>query len=110
MFSVYDEEISEDEDLESAVPSTVEQSQINEENRVKLFDEVSYQFIDGSEQVLRTVTIVPTQSDPDQGFINQRSAIGRALIGSETGEEVEVSLPDGDRTIIVKEIIKPCPR
>lgn len=110
LFSGVDEEISEGEDSESAVPSTVGQSQINEENRVKLFDEVSYQFIDDSEQVLRTVTIVPTQSDPDQGFINQRSAIGRALIGSETGEEAEVSLPDGDRTIIVKEIIKPCPR
>ncbi len=109
LFSGVDDEISEGEDMLRVAPSTVGQSQINEETKVKLFDEVSYQFADDSDQVLRTVTIVPTQSDPDQGFINQRSAIGRALIGSETGEEAEVSLPDGDRTIIVKKIIKPIP-
>jgi transcription elongation GreA/GreB family factor len=109
LFSGVDEEISKVEDSRSAESSIEEQSQINEENRVNLFDEVSYQFVDDLEQVLRTVTIVPTQSDPVQGFINQRSAVGRALLGSEAGEEVEVSLPDGDRIAIIKKIIKPCP-
>ena len=105
---IEDDKVPESRDLQGKLQEKFEQSGKCIEGIVELFDTVSYHFIDDSDQVLRTVTIVPTQSDPDQGFINQGSAIGRALINSEVGEEVEVSLPDGSKTLLIKEINKQC--
>ena len=76
------------------------------DNTVELFDTVSFRFIDDQEQGERTVTIVSSQSDVDTGNINQHSAMGRALVGSELDEEVEVSLPNGSKTLQIVNILK----
>ncbi|MCA9457795.1 MAG: GreA/GreB family elongation factor, partial [Nitrospira sp.] len=64
------------------------------------------QSLDDQPILTKVVTIVPSQSDPDSGIINQHSAIGRALMGSQLNDEVEVELPDGSRTIQIIKIEK----
>lgn len=49
----------------------------------------------------RTATyelVMPEDSDPDRGLISVASPIGRALVGKEEGDEVEVPTPAGRRT------------
>ena len=45
-----------------------------------------------------------TESDARQGRISYDSPMGRALIGKQVGEEVEVTVPSGDRCYQVKKI------
>lgn len=82
------------------------QPKASNDNVVELFDTVSFKFIDDQEPSIRTVTIVSSQSDVDTGNINQHSAMGRALLGSEVDEEVEVSLPNGSKTLQITKIQK----
>lgn len=82
------------------------QPEASNDNVVELFDTVSFKYIDDLDPTVKTVTIVTSQSDVDTGNINQHSAMGRALVGSEIDEEVEVSLPNGSRTLQIIEIKK----
>ncbi len=41
--------------------------------------------------------VMPEDADPDRGLISVASPIGRALVGKEAGDEVEVPTPDGTR-------------
>ena len=52
------------------------------------------------------MTLVSSKSDVDTGSINQHSAIGRALIGSGLGEEIDVSLPNGSKVLVITDIQK----
>ena len=45
-----------------------------------------------------------TESDARVGRISYDSPLGRALIGKQVGEEVEVTVPSGDRFYQVKKI------
>src|SRR5215213_1654283 len=45
-----------------------------------------------------------TEADAKDGRISYTSPLGRALIGREVGEEVEVSAPSGDRYYEIKKI------
>src|SRR3954462_12295263 len=45
-----------------------------------------------------------TEADAKDGRISYNSPLGRALIGREKGEEVEVSAPSGDRYYGIKKI------
>src|SRR3954467_1151881 len=44
------------------------------------------------------------EADANQGRISYNSPLGRALIGRQTGEDVEVSAPAGDRSYQIKKI------
>jgi transcription elongation factor GreA len=44
------------------------------------------------------------EADANQGRISYNSPLGRALIGRQVGEEVEVSTPSGDRYYEIKKI------
>lgn len=44
------------------------------------------------------------ESDPSKRLISIQSPMARALIGKEEGEEIEVSLPSGDKTYDIEEI------
>ena len=44
------------------------------------------------------------EADANQGRISYNSPLGRALIGREVGDEVEVSAPSGDRYYEIKKI------
>jgi transcription elongation factor GreA len=43
--------------------------------------------------------VMPEDADPDRGFVSVASPIGRALIGKEAGDAVEVSTPAGTRAL-----------
>jgi transcription elongation factor GreA len=45
-----------------------------------------------------------TEADARVGRISYNSPLGRALIGRQTGEDVEVSAPSGDRSYQIKKI------
>jgi transcription elongation factor GreA len=45
-----------------------------------------------------------TEADARVGRISYNSPLGRALIGRQVGEEVEVSAPAGDRYYVIKKI------
>ena len=47
--------------------------------------------------------VMPEDSDPDKGLISVASPIGRAFVGKEAGDEVEVPTPAGKRAF---EILK----
>ncbi len=42
--------------------------------------------------------VMPEDADPDKGLISVASPIGRALVGKEEGDEVQVTTPAGKRT------------
>jgi transcription elongation factor GreA len=45
-----------------------------------------------------------TEADARQGRISYDSPLGRALIGKQVGDDVEVTVPSGDRFYLVKKI------
>ena len=47
--------------------------------------------------------VMPEDADPSKGFISTASPIGRALVGKEVGDEVQVPTPNGLREF---EVIK----
>ena len=44
------------------------------------------------------------EADAKAGMISYSSPLGRALIGREVGDEVEVSVPSGDKFYLVDKI------
>ena len=53
-------------------------------------------------QETETFTIVgAAEADPKQGLISNESPLGKALLGKQVGDELQVKVPDGLRTIRV---------
>ncbi|MGI9415050.1 MAG: GreA/GreB family elongation factor [Hyphomicrobiales bacterium] len=46
------------------------------------------------------------KTDPERGTISRLSPIGDALAGTGVGDDVEVFLADGARTIVIDDIVK----
>lgn len=65
-----------------------------EESPVRLGSTVSLEAADGAASTYAIVS--PTEADPAQGRISDRSPIGAALIGRRTGEDVSVRTPSGE--------------
>ena len=59
---------------------------------------------DDSEKPQRYQIVGQTEADVRQGRISYDSPLGRALIGRQAGDEVEVTVPSGDRFYLVKKI------
>ena len=60
--------------------------------------------IDEEEKKLKYQLVGQTEADAKVGRISYNSPLGRALIGRQAGEEVEVSTPSGDRYYEIKKI------
>ena len=60
--------------------------------------------LDDDEKKQRYQIVGMTEADARQGRISYDSPLGRALIGKQVGEEVEVTVPSGDRFYQVKKI------
>ena len=54
--------------------------------------------------IVATYDAGQTEADARVGRISYNSPLGRALIGRQKGEEVEVSTPSGDRYYEIKKI------
>ena len=60
--------------------------------------------LDEDDKKQRYQIVGMTEADARQGRISYDSPMGRALIGKQVGEEVEVTVPSGDRFYQVKKI------
>jgi transcription elongation factor GreA len=60
--------------------------------------------LDDDDKKQRYQIVGMTEADARQGRISYDSPLGRALIGKQVGEEVEVTVPSGDRCYQVKKI------
>ena len=60
--------------------------------------------LDDDDKPQRYQIVGQTEADVRQGRISYDSPMGRALIGKQVGEEVEVTVPSGDRCYQVKKI------
>ena len=53
---------------------------------------------------MRYQIVGQTEADANKGRISYNSPIARALIGKQVGDEVEVTVPSGDRFYLVDKI------
>ena len=60
--------------------------------------------IDEDDKKVKYQLVGQIEADANQGRISYNSPLGRALIGRQVGEEVEVSTPSGDRYYEIKKI------
>src|SRR5689334_1250029 len=60
--------------------------------------------VDEDEKEVRYQLVGETEADAKDGRISYNSPLGRALIGRQKGDEVEVSTPSGDRYYEIKKI------
>jgi len=60
--------------------------------------------LDEADKPCRYQIVGQTESDAKVGRISYDSPMGRALIGKSVGDEVEVTVPSGDRLYLVKKI------
>src|SRR5829696_1441651 len=60
--------------------------------------------LDEDEKKVRYQLVGQTEADAKDGRISYNSPLGRALIGRQVGEDVEVSAPSGDRYYQIKKI------
>jgi transcription elongation factor GreA len=60
--------------------------------------------IDEDDKKVKYQLVGQTEADARVGRISYNSPLGRALIGRQAGEEVEVSAPGGDRSYEIKKI------
>lgn len=60
--------------------------------------------LDEDDKPVRYQIVGPAEADVKQGMISYNSPIGRALIGRQVGEEVEVSVPAGDKFYLIDKI------
>ena len=60
--------------------------------------------LDDDDKPQRYQIVGMTEADTRHGRISYDSPLGRALIGKQVGDEVEVTVPSGDRFYLVKKI------
>jgi len=60
--------------------------------------------LDEDEKKVKYQLVGQTEADAKVGRISYNSPLGRALIGRQKGEDVEVSTPSGDRYYAIKKI------
>lgn len=60
--------------------------------------------LDEDEQPVRYQIVGQAEADAKSGRISYSSPLGRALIGRQVGEEVEVTVPSGDKFYLIEKI------
>ena len=60
--------------------------------------------IDEDDKPIRYQIVGQTEADANHGRISYNSPLGRALIGRQVEEEIEVTVPSGDKFYLIKEI------
>ncbi|MFD1107563.1 transcription elongation factor GreA [Sphingobium olei] len=60
--------------------------------------------LDEDDKPIRYQIVGQAEADAKLGMISYNSPLGRALIGREVGDEVEVSVPSGDKFYLVDKI------
>ncbi|WMT87483.1 DUF3320 domain-containing protein [Pelagibacterium sp. 26DY04] len=78
----------------------------SETNIVEAGDTVQVRYLDGDKSV-REVQLSSTLNDPSRSIVHIREPLGRALLGAEIDEEIEVLIGNHVRPAVVERIVKP---
>jgi transcription elongation factor GreA len=78
-------------------PTSLPHSRVSFGSKVYLIDQ------DDDSEVCYTI-VGSQESDPQKGLISISSPMGKALIGKEEGDEVEINLPSGKKVFDIEEI------
>lgn len=79
-------------------PSTLAHQRISFGSTVLLIDQ------DTDEEIKYTI-VGRMESNPSKGLISIQSPMARVLLGKEEGEEVELTLPSGDKMYDIEEVL-----
>lgn len=60
--------------------------------------------LDDNDKPVKYQIVGQTEADANQGRISYNSPLGRALIGKSVGDEIEVTVPSGDKFYLVDKI------
>ncbi len=60
--------------------------------------------LDDDEKPVRSQTVGPYEADAKAGRLSDNSPLGKALIGRRAEDEIEVTVPSGDRFYVVEKI------
>ena len=60
--------------------------------------------LDDDDKPVRYQIVGPYEADAKVGRISYNSPLGRALIGRRVGDEIEVTVPAGDRSYLIDKI------
>ncbi len=60
--------------------------------------------LDDNDKAVKYQIVGETEADAKGGRISFKSPLGRALIGKNTGDEIEVTVPSGDKFYLVEKI------
>jgi transcription elongation GreA/GreB family factor len=72
---------------------------------VAIGDKVRVRYLNGTKSTLQ-FTLSKVAHAPDQGLVRESSPIGRAVMGAEVGDEIEVLDGSYIRTAIVENVTK----
>jgi Transcription elongation factor, GreA/GreB, C-term len=67
---------------------------------------VTYRSQTGPDDEVRSVRLVSGVGDPERGVVSEDSPVGSVLLGLSVGDDAEVALPEGTRTLVVLDIEK----
>ena len=68
-------------------------------------DRITVRYLSG-EQSVREITLSDKQNDPENGIVHIQKPLGRALIGAEKGEDIEILVGNVVRKAVVVDIVK----
>ena len=93
------------QELESKIgrAEIIDPAELKDKNRVTFGVKVKLENLDTGETVTYQL-VGPDESEPDHGLISITSPIGRALIGKQVDDDVQVQAPGGMREFVVLEI------
>jgi transcription elongation factor GreA len=93
------------QELESKIgrAEIIDPAELKDKNRVTFGLRVKLENLDTGETVTYQL-VGPDESEPDRGLISITSPIGKALIGKQVDDDVQVQAPGGVREFVVLEI------
>jgi len=93
------------QELESKIgrAEIIDPAELRDKDRVTFGLRVKLENVDTGETVTYQL-VGPDESEPDHGLISITSPIGKALIGKQVDDEVQVQAPGGVREFVVLEI------
>ena len=93
------------QELESKIgrAEIIDPAELKDKNRLTFGLRVKLENLDTGETVTYQL-VGPDESEPDRGLISITSPIGKALIGKQVDDDVQVQAPGGMREFVVLEI------
>ena len=79
--------------------------EISDPNYISVGDTVHVRYLSGTQSIIK-VTLSETINAPDQGIMHVKEPLGRALLGMDEGDEIEVLIGSYLREAIIEKVTK----